>query len=110
MKRPHEIQSEDFSIKIQPKAKGLDEIFPLITLCASGKLYEVEEWIAEGKPIQCHPSDDPRWRKIAPPLQTAADRGFHSLEALLLANGHDPNGDDDSPLSEAVRSRNHTRA
>lgn len=29
MKRPHEIRAEDFSIKIQPKAKakGLDEIF-----------------------------------------------------------------------------------
>lgn len=57
MKRPHEIRAEDFSIKIQPKVKGLDEIFPLIPLCASVKLYEVEEWIAEGKPIQCHPSE-----------------------------------------------------
>lgn len=108
MKRPHEIRAEDFPIKIRPKAKDLDEILPLITLCASGKLYEVEDWIAAGKPIQCFPSDDPRWRKIAPPLQTAADRGFHSLAALLLANGYDPNGDKDSPLSEAVRSRNHT--
>jgi hypothetical protein len=102
MKRPHEIRAEDFPIKIRPKAKDLVEILPLITLCASGKLYEVEEWIAAGKPIQCLPSDDPRWRKIAPPLQTAADRGFHSLAALLLANGYDPNGDEDSPLSEAV--------
>jgi len=45
MKRPHEIRAEDFPIKIRPKAKDLDEILPLITLCASGKLYEVEEWI-----------------------------------------------------------------
>jgi hypothetical protein len=108
MKRPHEIRAEDFSIKSSPKAKDLDEILPLIPLCASGKLYEVEEWIASGKPIQCLPSDDPRWRKIAPPLQTAADRGFHSLAALLLVNGYDPNGEYDSPLSKAVRSRNHT--
>jgi len=60
MKRPHEIRAEDLPIKIRPKAKDLDEILPLITLCASGKLYEVEDWIAAGKPIQCLPSDDPR--------------------------------------------------
>jgi ankyrin repeat protein len=108
MKRPHEIRAEDFPIKIRPKVKDLDEILPLIILCASGKLYEVEEWIAAGKPIQCLPSDDPRWRKLAPPLQTAADRGFHSLAALLLVNGYDPNGDEDSPLSSPVRSRNHS--
>jgi len=89
-------------------AETLDEILPLITLCASGKLYEVEEWIAEGKPIQCKPSDDPRWRKLSTPLEIAADRGFHSLAALLLVNGYDPNGDDYSPLSAPVRSRNHS--
>ena len=31
-----------------------------------------------------------------------------AASGLLLANGYDPNGDGDSPLSEAVRSRNHT--
>ena len=108
MKRPHQIQKKDLPIKFRPMAETLDEILPLITLCTSGKLYEVEEWIAEDKPIQCVPSDDPRCRKLAPPLQTAADRGFHSLAALLLVNGYDPNGDEESPLSSPVRSRNHS--
>lgn len=108
MKRPHQIQKQDLPIKLRSMAETLDEILPLIALCASGKLYEVEEWIAEGKPIQCVPSEDPRWRKLSTPLQIAADRGFHSLAALLLVNGYDPNGDDDSPLSSPVRSRNHS--
>lgn len=108
MKRPQQIRKQDLPIKFRPMAETLDEILPLITLCTSGKLYEVEEWIAEGKPIQCVPSDDPRWRKLSTPLQIAADLGFHSLAALLLVNGYDPNGDDDSPLSGPVRSRNHS--
>jgi hypothetical protein len=108
MKRPHQIQKQDLPIKFRPMAQTLDEILPLITLCASGKLYEVEEWIAEGKPIQCVPSEDPRWRKLYTPLQIAADRGFHSLAALLLVNGYDPNGDAESPLSSPVRSSNHS--
>ena len=41
------------------------------------------------------PEDGSRWRIPQP-------------SGLLLANGYDPNGDGDSPLSEAVRSRNHT--
>jgi len=108
MKRPYQIRKQDLPIKFLPMASTLDEILPLITLCDSGKLYEVEEWIAEGKPIQCVPSDDPRWRRLSTPLEIAADRGFHSLAALLLVNGYDPNGDDYSPLSSPVRSRNHS--
>jgi hypothetical protein len=53
MKRPYQIRKQDLPIKFRPMASTLDEILPLITLCDSGKLYEVEEWIAGGKPIQC---------------------------------------------------------
>jgi hypothetical protein len=41
MKGPHQIRKQDLPIKLHPTAETLDEILPLINLCASGKLYEV---------------------------------------------------------------------
>ena len=76
-------------------------------LCASGKLYEVEQWISDGHPIQCEVPKDRKLRERATPLQLAAGSGFHSLAALLLANGYDPNGDYYECLTPAARRRDH---
>src|SRR5438874_4082617 len=54
----------------------------LIRLCDSGRLYEVEAWVAAGKSL------------IAPkelrktPLGVAMSTGFHSLVELLLRHEH----------------------
>lgn len=75
---------------------------PLLALCRHGKLYEVEAWIDEGKPIQYPPPDDRKLQRRPTALQIAIQRGFHSLVGLLLANGYDPNGDYYECLSPAV--------
>ncbi len=89
-------------------ADGWNEIDDLCTLCREGKLYEVEQWIADGKPIQCKIPSDPKLRKRLSPLQIVAASGFHSLAELLLVNGYNPNGDYGECLSEATRERNHS--
>jgi len=89
-----------------PLARGWDEIGPLCVLCDQGRLYEVEEWIAKGLPIQCVPPTDRKLRWLMSPLQMAAHRGFHSLAELLLLNGYDPNGDSWTCLAPALKTRN----
>lgn len=49
----------------------------LLHLCRAGRLYEIEKWIASGKPIQT----PAQVRKT--PLHVAIDSGFHSLVELL---------------------------
>jgi hypothetical protein len=52
----------------------------LLELCRSGKLYEVEGWIAAGEPLLVPPA----FKKT--PLQIAVGNGFHSLVLLLARN------------------------
>lgn len=83
-----------------------DEVSPLLELCAAGKLYDVESWIDAGRPLQYPPPSDRKLQRVSTALQLAVERGFHSLAALLLANGYDPNGDYYECLTPAVRARN----
>ena len=66
-------------------ASTYEEIHPLVTLCRAGKLFEVQAWIAAGKPVNL-PSPVNRRRGKAP-LEIAIDRGFHSLVQVLLEGG-----------------------
>jgi len=70
----------------------------LVRLCRTGRLYEVDAWIASGKSLSV-PSE---FRKT--PLQIAVDIGFHSLVELLAS--HERNaGDLNRALSDAVALR-----
>lgn len=104
LKRPYELAATDFPIPHRSRGE-FAEVLPLLALCARGKLYEVEQWIRENRPIQFPPSDDRKVRRHSTPLHIAIDRGFYSLVALLLANGYDPNGDYYECLSTAVRAK-----
>lgn len=77
---------------------SVDEVLPLLQLCAAGKLYEVEVWIDEGRPLQFPPPSDRKLQRVDTALQIAVARGFHSLAALLLANGY---------VSDAVKFTTH---
>jgi hypothetical protein len=50
----------------------------LLKLCRAGRLYEIEKWIADGKPLEI-----PR-AKYGTLLQVAVGTGFHSLIELLM--------------------------
>jgi len=51
-----------------------------LRLCKQGRLFEVQNWIAEGKSIRVPPS------LRTNPLRVALGAGFHSLVELLAAN------------------------
>jgi hypothetical protein len=54
-----------------------------LKLCSDGKLYEIANWIASGKPVHVAPESKNT------PLQIALDRGFHSLVELLVRHETD---------------------
>lgn len=71
----------------------------LVRLCRTGRLYEVDAWIASGKSLSV-PSE---LRKT--PLQVAVDIGFHSLVRLLACHERDV-ANLNRALSDAVALRN----
>jgi hypothetical protein len=66
------------------RAETYEEIQPLINLCKLGKLFEVQRWIAEGRPVD--PPLVSKNRKKSP-LKLAMELGFHSLVQVLLEGG-----------------------
>lgn len=106
LRRPSELTPADFPIPHRPCAE-FSLVEPLLALCAGGKLYEVETWIAKGRPLQYPPPEDRKLQRRSTALQIAVERRFHSLAALLLANGYDPNGDYYECLSPAVKAKDH---
>jgi ankyrin repeat protein len=67
------------------RAQTYEEIKPLIDLCKAGRLFDVQEWISAGKPVNPPPSEKGYRRKS--PLEIAMDCGFHSLVQVLLEGG-----------------------
>jgi hypothetical protein len=66
----------------------------LLKLCRAGRLYEIEKWIADGKPL-----DIPT--KYGTLLQVAVETGFHSLIELIAK--HEKNqSSKNAALSDAV--------
>jgi ankyrin repeat protein len=68
------------------RAGTYDEIEPLIKLCKAGRLFEVQDWISAGKPVNVPLEAYPR-RTIKSPLHIAIEGGFHSLVQLLFDGG-----------------------
>ena len=52
----------------------------LLTLCRTGRLYDIEKWIAEGKPLEMPVSRNARKKTL---LEVAVETGFHSLVELI---------------------------
>jgi len=71
----------------------------LVRLCRTGRLYEVDTWIASGKSLSV-PSEIKKT-----PLQIAVDIGFHSLIRLLACHEKDV-ANLNEELSDAVALRN----
>ncbi len=68
------------------RAKDYDEVKPLIDLCKAGRLFDVQAWIMDGKPINLPPPSPINARKNCP-LQVSIEKGFHSLVQVLLEGG-----------------------
>jgi hypothetical protein len=65
------------------RAKTEDEIKPLLAMCKAGMLFEVQDWISAGRPID-RPVPSAKGNRRKSPLQIAIDLGFHSLVRVLL--------------------------
>ena len=57
-----------------------DDPKELVQLCRAGRLYEIEKWIAAGKPLDVPAAKN---RKSKTLLQIAVETGFHSLVELI---------------------------
>lgn len=77
----------------------IEEGKELVRLCRTGRLYEVDAWIASGKSLSV-PSAIKKT-----PLQVAVEIGFHSLVQLLARNDRDVTNLNRT-LSDAVALRN----
>lgn len=82
------------------RTETYEEIKPLIDLCKAGKLFEVQKWIASGKPVNGPPSISGYRRKG--PLEVAIGLGFHSLVEALLEGGAAINEPRYNPLQHAL--------
>jgi hypothetical protein len=86
-------------------APSPEDVRPLHQLCREGRLYEVERWIADGKPLQLTPEALPKGARPKTALQIALETGQHSLATLLLRNGYQLELERYAPLDLALRSR-----
>jgi len=74
-------------------------------LCREGRLYDIEDWIRAGHPLQAAQGTTVKGRRLTSALEIALEAGTHALTLLLLCNGYDPNLERDSPLDLALRAR-----
>lgn len=91
----------------EPKAPAEDpsEIEPLARLCQRGKLYAVERWLAEGRPIQVARHYVKGRRQFDSPLAIAMESRQYDLVLLLLCNGYRMELEVENPIARALRLR-----
>jgi len=66
------------------------DIADLVEFCETGRIYAVERWIADGRPLQLA-HEDTGWRRTPQtPLAAAIESNQYDLTRLLLCNGYDP--------------------
>lgn len=86
------------------QAANVDGIKPLVELCKTGRLFDVQDWIRAGRPV-----DPPPARKANgpwSPLEFAIERGFHSLvQVLLEADATFEKSGNGGEMSRALRLR-----
>lgn len=91
----------------EPAVHG-EELRELIQLCSAARLYDVERWIQQGRPIQALQYKRPRKPTVVSPLRTAVRKNLRDLVLLLLCNGYRLDleaRDKNSVLDEALTNR-----
>jgi Ankyrin repeats (3 copies)/Ankyrin repeats (many copies) len=80
----------------------VDEAKALVLLCRSGRLYEIEKWIAAGKPLDVSAAVKRSRQKTL--LEIAVETGFYSLVELIAKHEADQTSKN-AALYQAVSSR-----
>lgn len=103
---PREFPDPPLRISPRPLAPDVSGILDLLRLCREGRVYEVEKWIQEGKPIQAavyrHGAQSHR---LDSPLRVAIKTRQFDLTRLLLVNGFLPDLEQESILELILHSR-----
>jgi ankyrin repeat protein len=86
-------------------AESAAEVQALHQQCRQGRLYDVERWLAAGKPLQLAPEAIAKGTRPKTALQIALETGQHSLASLLLKSGYRLELERYAPLDLALRSR-----
>lgn len=89
----------------RPLAQSAEDVRPLHQICREGRLYDVEHWIAEGRPLQLAPEAVRKGTRPSTALEIALGRGQHSLALLLLRSGYRLELERYAPLNLALRAR-----
>ena len=74
-------------------------------MCREERLYDVERWIGEGKPLQLAPEAIPKGTRPKTALQIALEGGQYSLAFLLLSSGYRLELERYAPLDMALQAR-----
>lgn len=85
-------------------ANSYEEIKPLVELCRAGRLFNVQKWIAAGKPVNLPLERDKQARRKSP-LRIAMEKGFHSLVQVLVEGGAQTHEERYSALDHAIAER-----
>jgi hypothetical protein len=86
-------------------APSLENLRALHQMCREGRLYDIERWIADGKPLQVAPETIRKGSRPKTVLQIALDSGQHSLASLLLKSGYRLDLERYAPLDLALEAR-----
>jgi hypothetical protein len=89
----------------RPLARSLEDLRPLHQLCREGRLYEVERWIAEGKPLQLAQEAIHKSARPKTALEIALETGQHSLVSALLKSRYRLELERYRPLDLALQKR-----
>src|SRR4029453_13766521 len=87
----------------RPLARSLEDLRPLHQLCREGRLYEVERWIAEGKPLQLAQEAIHKSARPKTALEIALETGQHSLVSALLKSRYRLELERDRPPDPALQ-------
>jgi len=82
-----------------------EDVRVLHQLCREGRLYEIERWIDDGKPLQLAPESIRKGTRPKTALEIALETGQHSLASLLLKSGYRLELERYAPLDLVLRSR-----
>ena len=102
---PRQHPDPPLRVPARAPAPDLAEVLDLIRLCREGRVYAVEQWIRDGKPLQARDYRTSRSHRVESPLRIAIDRRQHDLAHLLLSNGYAPDVEEESPLDRALGAR-----
>ena len=67
------------------QAKTYDELKTLNRLVRTGKVFDVQKWVAQGNSVN-PPDPEPKKQRRKGPLEFAIEAGFHSMVQVLLEN------------------------